>query len=154
MLSEAACQQIQALMGKYPQKRSALIPSLQLAQKEVGYLSPDTICEIARIFELSPNEVYEVASFYTMFYKKARGEICHPGLHEYLLPALQLRRRSWRISRSRLGIKPGETTPDRKYHSDGSGMPGFLRNQPRSCRSTKTITKISRRKNWIRSWTT
>ena len=69
MLSDAACQKIQALMNKYPRKRSALIPSLQLAQKEAGHISSDMMQEIARLFELAPNEVQEVVSFYTMFYK-------------------------------------------------------------------------------------
>ena len=73
-LSEALGQQIQALISKYPQKRSALIPSLHLAQKEAGYISFEAICEIARIFDLSPNEVNEVVSFYTMFHKKPVGK--------------------------------------------------------------------------------
>jgi NADH-quinone oxidoreductase E subunit len=114
MLSEAANQQIQALMNKYPRKRSALIPSLQLAQKEVGYLSNETICEIARIFELTPNEVYEVATFYTMLYKKPVGKYviqvctnisCLLCNAEDILSHLT----------GKLGIRPGETTPDGKY---------------------------------------
>jgi NADH-quinone oxidoreductase subunit E len=101
-------------MGKYPRKRSALIPSLQIAQKEAGYLSPDTLHEIAKIFELSPNEVNEVASFYTMLYKKPVGKYviqvctnisCMLCNAEEILAHLT----------SRLGIKPGETSPDQKY---------------------------------------
>ena len=114
MLSQAANQQIQALMNKYPRKRSALIPSLQLAQKEAGYLSNDTICEIARIFELTPNEVYEVATFYTMFYKKPVGkyviQVC-TNISCLLCNAEDI------VSRltGKLGIRFGETTPDGKY---------------------------------------
>jgi NADH-quinone oxidoreductase subunit E len=114
MLSESACRQIQILMGKYPQKRSALIPSLQIAQKEAGYLSPEALREIAKIFELSPNEVNEVASFYSMLYKKPVGKYviqvctnisCMLCNAEEILAHLT----------SRLGIKPGETSPDQKY---------------------------------------
>jgi NADH-quinone oxidoreductase subunit E len=114
MLSQAACQQIQALMSKYPQKRSALIPSLQLAQKETGYLSGDTICEIARLFDLSPNEVSEVASFYTMLYKKPMGkyviQVC-TNISCLLCNAEDI------VSHltGKLGIQLGETTPDGKY---------------------------------------
>jgi NADH:ubiquinone oxidoreductase subunit E len=96
-LSEAACRNIQALINKYPEKRSALIPSLHLAQKEVGYISPETVCEIARIFDLSPNEVQEVVSFYTMFHKKPVAEEIVAHLTK------------------KLGIQPGETTADKKY---------------------------------------
>jgi NADH-quinone oxidoreductase subunit E len=101
-------------MGKYPKKRSALIPSLQIAQQEAGYISPDIMLEIAQIFELSPNEVHEVVSFYTMFYKKPMGKyvlqvctniscmLCNAeGIMTHLT--------------GKLGIKPGETSTDRKY---------------------------------------
>lgn len=114
MLSESACRQIQALIGKYPQKRSALIPSLQLAQKEAGYISADIVGEVADLFNLSPNEVYEVVSFYTMFYRKPVGKhvvqvctniSCMLCNAEGILAHLT----------ERLGIGPGETTPDKKF---------------------------------------
>jgi NADH-quinone oxidoreductase subunit E len=114
MLSDTACQEIQALIGKYPRKRSALIPSLQLAQKEAGYLSSEIVSEIARLFDLHPNEVNEVVSFYTMFYKKPVGkyviQVCTNiscllcNAEEIVAHLIQ-----------RLGIKIGETSADRKY---------------------------------------
>jgi NADH-quinone oxidoreductase subunit E len=114
MLSEDTRQNIEALIQRYPQARSALIPSLQLAQAEAGYLSPEIIREVAKIFRLSPNEVYEVASFYTMLFKKPAGRYvvqvctnisCLLCNCEEIMAHLQ----------KRLGIKPGETTPDRKF---------------------------------------
>jgi NADH-quinone oxidoreductase subunit E len=114
MLSESACRQIQALMGKYPRKRSALIPSLQIVQKEAGYLTPDAMLEIAKLFELSPNEVHEVASFYTMLFKKPVGkyviQVC-TNISCMLCDAEKI------LSHlvGKLGIQPGETSPDRKY---------------------------------------
>jgi len=66
MLSEATRNRIEVLRQRYPEARSALIPSLQITQEENGYVTPEAVQEIARIFGLSPNEVYEVASFYTM----------------------------------------------------------------------------------------
>jgi len=114
MLSQAACQQIQDLIGRYPRKRSALIPALQLAQKEAGHISADIVSEIAEIFSLTPTEVNEVASFYTMLYKKPVGKyviqvctniscmLCNAeGIMEHLT--------------RRLGLCPGETSPDKKY---------------------------------------
>ena len=113
-LSEAATHKIQELMGKYPRKRSALIPSLDLAQRETGYLSHETICEIARIFDLSPNEVNEVVSFYTMFHKKPVGkyviQVC-TNISCMLCNAEEIVAHLTK----RLGIGMGETTPDKKY---------------------------------------
>ncbi len=114
MLSEVTRNRIEALMRRYPRARSALIPSLQLAQDEAGYLSPGAVVDVAEIFRLSPNEVYEVASFYTMLYKKPVGKYviqvctnisCLLCNCEALMAHLQ----------ERLGIKPGETTPDGKF---------------------------------------
>jgi NADH-quinone oxidoreductase subunit E len=114
MLSEASGRQIRELMGKYPRKRSALIPSLQLAQKELGYLSPDTVCEIAGIFELPPNEVNEVVSFYTMFYKRPVGkyviQVC-TNISCLLCNAEEIVAHLTR----KLGIGLGETSADKKY---------------------------------------
>ena len=114
MLSENTRQRIDLLIRKYPRKRSALIPSLQLAQGEARHLSPDVIREIAAIFDLTPNEVFEVASFYTMLYKKPVGtyvvQVCtniscllcdSDGIMTHL--------------QRRLGIKPGETTSDGRF---------------------------------------
>lgn len=114
MLSESACQQIQELISKYPQKRSALIPSLHLVQKELGHISQETMSDVARIFELAPNEVREVVSFYTMFHRKPVGKYvlqvctnisCQICNAEGIMAHLE----------KKLGIKPGETTPDDKF---------------------------------------
>jgi NADH-quinone oxidoreductase E subunit len=114
MLSEDTRSKIEALMRRYPKARSALIPSLQLAQEKVGYLSHDDVREVAEMFKLSANEVYEVASFYTMLYKKPVGKYviqvctnisCLLCNSEGIIVHLQ----------QRLGVKPGETTPDRRF---------------------------------------
>ncbi|MEJ2111348.1 MAG: NADH-quinone oxidoreductase subunit NuoE [Acidobacteriota bacterium] len=114
MLSESACQEIQKLIDKYPDKRSALIPSLHLVQQELGYISQDTMGEVARIFELSPNEVHEVVSFYTMFHRKPVGKYvlqvctnisCQLCNAEGIMAHLS----------NKLGIKPGETSADKKF---------------------------------------
>lgn len=114
MLKDDTRKKIDALILRYPQRRSALIPALQLAQERHGYLSSDVVRDIAGIFGLSPNEVYEVASFYTMLYKKPVGKYvlqvctnisCLLCDSEQIMSHLQ----------QRLGIKPGETTPDGRF---------------------------------------
>jgi NADH-quinone oxidoreductase subunit E len=114
MLSDAACQKIRSLMTKYPRKRSALIPALHIAQNEAGYLSHEMICEIAQTFDLSPNEVNEVISFYTMFREKPVGkyliQVC-TNISCLLCNAEEIVAYLVR----KLGIKMGETTADMRY---------------------------------------
>ena len=114
MLSDSACKQIQDLISKYPRKRSALIPSLHLVQKELGYISRETMREVAGIFEISPNEVHEVTSFYTMFHRNPVGkyvlQVC-TNISCQLCNAEDIMNHLT----NRLGIKPGETSSDGKF---------------------------------------
>jgi NADH-quinone oxidoreductase subunit E len=104
----------QRIIKRYPEgkQKSALLPLLHLAQAEFGgWLSPQTMDYIASILNIKPIEVYEVASFYTMYNLKPVGkcliEVCRTG------PCM-LRGANDLIEHieNRLGIKEGETTAD------------------------------------------
>jgi len=101
-------------MQRYPERRSALIPTLHLVQEKIGYLSPDAIREVAALFQLSANEVYEVASFYTMFYKKPVGRYVLQVCTNISCLLCNCESLMTHLSQ-RLGIKPGETTSDGKF---------------------------------------
>ena len=72
-LSEKIKQAIFKLQETYPEKRSALIPALHLAQSEAGYLPEEIQEEVAKLFDISPNEVNAVVTFYDMFYEEPVG---------------------------------------------------------------------------------
>lgn len=74
MLTEETKKAILELQKQYPEKRSALIPALHLAQAEKGYLPRDTQNEVAALFGIEPNEVNGVVTFYDMFYEKPTGK--------------------------------------------------------------------------------
>ena len=61
------------LRTRYPNARSALLPTLGMAQELRGYLSPETMDEVAKLLDLSPAYVRGVASFYTMYNKRPVG---------------------------------------------------------------------------------
>ena len=63
-----------ALVNKYPVKRSALIPMLLYAQDEVGYLSDSVVNEIADRLSITPLEVRNVATYYSMLRFKPAGK--------------------------------------------------------------------------------
>ncbi|MGV3765334.1 MAG: NADH-quinone oxidoreductase subunit NuoE [Chitinophagaceae bacterium] len=107
-------EKVQEIINRYPagKQKSALIPLLHLAQEEAGgWLDTPAMDYVAELLGITPIEVYEVASFYTMFNLKPVGknvlEVCITG------PCM--------ISGSddiiayikeKLGIGPGETTAD------------------------------------------
>src|ERR1700760_4089810 len=63
-----------ALVTKYPVKRSALIPMLLYAQDEIGYLSDAVVDEIAERLSITPLEVRNVANYYSMRHFKPAGK--------------------------------------------------------------------------------
>lgn len=74
MLSKACIREILDLQKRYPEKKSALIPALHIAQKEKGYLPQEVQAEVAALFEISENEVNGVVTFYDMFFEKPVGK--------------------------------------------------------------------------------
>ncbi len=58
---------IEAAMAKYPDRRSAAIPALHLAQREHGWCSPEAIAQVAAVMDLTPAYLTSVATFYDMF---------------------------------------------------------------------------------------
>lgn len=77
-LSDEAVKKILDLQKKYPQKRSALIPALHIAQDEAGYLPREVQNEVAALFDLDPNDVNSVVTFYDMFHEEP---VAHPIIH-------------------------------------------------------------------------
>jgi len=72
-LPESVLEEIRELPAKYPQPRSAVMPALDLAQEEVGYLTPEAMSEVAAALDLDPGYVEGVATFYTLFHLQPIG---------------------------------------------------------------------------------
>src|SRR5687767_14930819 len=68
MLSEATQVAIRTLVETYPERRTALLPALKLAQADVGYLPPEAIGEAADLVGVPHSAAFELASFYTMLH--------------------------------------------------------------------------------------
>lgn len=79
--SSANIKQVDSIIAKYPPqyKKAAIMPLLDLGQHQHGYCSISVMDEVARICEVPPMRVYEVASFYTMFHREPIGT-CHIGV--------------------------------------------------------------------------
>jgi NADH-quinone oxidoreductase subunit E len=112
-LSEDRLKKVEEIVARYPdgKQKSALIPVLHLAQEQLGWLSAEVMDHVASLLKVEPIEVYEVATFYSMFHLEKPGkyvfEVCQTGpcmlkgsdqIIEYI--------------GTKLGIKPGETSAD------------------------------------------
>lgn len=114
MLSENTKKHILELQGLYPEKRSALIPALHMAQAEVGYLPRETQNEVAALFNIDPNEVNAVVTFYDMFFEKPVGKHL---LHVCKNVSCMLRGSDNILEKlcQKLQVSPGETTSDGEF---------------------------------------
>ena len=106
-------EKVKEIIDRYPQGRqkSALLPVLHVAQEQWGWVSSEVMDYVAGLLDILPVEVYEVASFYTMYHLDPVGkhviEYCRTGpcclmggedVYGYL--------------KQKLGIDAGQTTTD------------------------------------------
>jgi len=111
--TEERLAKVKEIIARYPdgKQKSALLPVLHLAQEQFGWLSSETMDYVAGLLQIEPIEVYEVATFYSMYNTKPVGkymfEVCQTGpcmvrgsedIIEYI--------------KQKLDIKVGETTSD------------------------------------------
>jgi NADH-quinone oxidoreductase E subunit len=111
VLSQALRDRIAKRALRYPVPSAALLPALHGAQAELGWISAEAEAEVAGLLGLRPIEVREAVTFYTMFRRRPSGRhhlqvcrnlSCTLRGSEAVLERLKLR----------LGIGPGQTTPD------------------------------------------
>ncbi len=113
VLSDSMMQQMNEVVKKFPQdkEKSALIRILHIAQAEYGWVSVPVMNKIAEFLKIQAIEVYEVATFYTMFHLQPVGkhvlEVCRTGPcmlvgSDQLIEHIE----------KKLNIKVGETTSD------------------------------------------
>lgn len=111
MFSSETESKFKHLVSIYPQKRSALIPMLLLAQKEHGYIKSETIEYVGKYLDLDPSEVDSITSFYTLLHRQPVGKY-HIMICTNLSCLLRGSDEIEACVKRKLGVKLGETTPD------------------------------------------
>jgi NADH-quinone oxidoreductase subunit E len=111
MLAEKYAERIEKAFAKYPDKRSAVMPLLYIAQEEYGWVSPQAIDEVASLCDLDPTQVKSIAGFYTMYSEKPKGKY---WLHVCTDLACALRGADefYEALKTYLGAEDGEMTED------------------------------------------
>lgn len=114
ILTAETIREIKERASRYPHRKSAVLPALTIAYRQVGHLNDDVYHEISKVINIPYVEIAEAATFYTMFPKEPVGkyliQVCHniscalmgaDSLIEYL--------------EKKLEIKKGETTKDKLF---------------------------------------
>ncbi|UBM60338.1 NAD(P)H-dependent oxidoreductase subunit E [Marinilongibacter aquaticus] len=106
-------EKVKEIIARYPEgkQKSALLPILHLAQAQFGWLSEETMEYVASLLDLQAVEVFEVATFYTMFHLEPVGkhviEYCRTG------PCVNMGgEKVFAHLKDKLGVEVGQTTDD------------------------------------------
>ncbi len=110
-LSAAAEKRALEIIPRYPQSRSAIMPLLYIAQEELGYITQEGVEWVAEKLSIPPVQVWEVATFYTMYYKKPVGKY-HFQVCRTLPCALRGAKMVSEFLRDRFNLGPGEVSAD------------------------------------------
>ena len=110
-MPEALYDEIQTIAARYPQRLSAVMPALRLAQERYGWLPPEAFREVGEALDLTPAYCKAVASFYDMFHLEPVGrhmiEVC-TNVSCALVGAQQV----LEAFEEELGVHAGDTTED------------------------------------------
>ena len=112
-LSDDVRKKIEGEAKKYPSRRAAVKSALRYAQQEHGWVSEGVVNAVAAVLSLQPIQVYEVATFYDMFYTKPVGR---HKIRVCTNVSCMLRGSKGVLDqlKNRLGVDVGETTADGK----------------------------------------
>ena len=111
MIREKYAAEIAGILTHYPDKKSAVLPLMHLAQRAYGYMSREAMQEVASILNLDPTHVLSLSGFYSLFYEEPTGkyvlEICND-----LACALRGADEFVEMASGRLGVPVEGTTDD------------------------------------------
>ncbi|MBI5233591.1 MAG: NADH-quinone oxidoreductase subunit NuoE [Deltaproteobacteria bacterium] len=115
MLSDKAKEEIKKIASRYATKRSAVMAAMRIAQGERGGLMEDDMREIASMLGIRPIEVHEIGGFYTMYNVERHIGRHHIQVCQNISCSLLGAEHLIEHLETRLGIKSGETTADKKF---------------------------------------
>lgn len=105
----------QEYVSRYPKIDSCMLPALWLVQEQIGWVSPEAMIYVAEKLGKTPIQVYEVATFYTMFNLKPIGKY-HIELCKTLSCKLCGSQKIKNYIKETVGIEAGQTSEDGLFH--------------------------------------
>ena len=114
MLTVEERQEIEAEFSRYPNKRAVSIDALKIIQRHRGWVSDESLHDVGKLLEMTPDELDSVATFYNLVFRKPVGRhvvlVCD-SVSCWIMGYNRLRERLC----SKLGVRLGETTSDGRF---------------------------------------
>ena len=114
MLSEVERREIEAELAHYDYKQAACVEALKIVQRHRGWVSDDSLRDVAEVLEMTPHELDGIATFYSLIFRHPVGRhvilLCD-SISCWIMGYAHLQQHL----QTRLGIGPGETSADGQY---------------------------------------
>ena len=114
MLTQNNRDRIEVLRKRYPQAKALILPVLWMVQEQEGYISEESMKEVAEILNVPVGHVLGVVTFYTMLHDKPQGRH-HIEVCTNVSCMLKGSDRILKHLEERTGVKCGSTSPDKKF---------------------------------------
>lgn len=138
-------QRIEAEFEKYPKKLPVVMKALYVGQEQNGWVSSGVVREVAKILEISEEQVLGVATFYTMYHKKPAGKnhlmVC-TNVSCMLRGAYEI----FEAIKDKLGIENGETTEDGLFSLEEAECMGSCGTAPMMAVNDEFIENLTKEK--------
>lgn len=135
------CKDIQEIVNKHGNNREALMPVLQEVVEKKKYLTKELVIDVAKAMNLSPNEVYSVATFYSFLSVQPKGKFvvrvcktisCDMAGKDEIIKAIE----------RELNVKLGETTQDNNFTLETTNCIGMCDQGPAMLINDDVYTKL------------
>ncbi len=114
MLTEEEKREIEAQLPHYPQKRAACIEALSVVQQHRGWVSDESLRDVAEFLDMTPDELDNVATFYSLIFREPVGRhviLACDSVSCWIMGYDRIRAHL----KARLGIGLGETSSDGRF---------------------------------------
>ena len=114
MLSDEEKREIEVEFPRYQTKRAVSIDAMKIVQRHRGWVSDEALRDIAELLDMTTDELEGLATFYPMIYREPVGKhvvLYCDSISCWIMGCDRVRERL----QARLGVKPGETTPDGQF---------------------------------------
>ncbi|MBI2027887.1 MAG: NAD(P)H-dependent oxidoreductase subunit E [Deltaproteobacteria bacterium] len=138
--------QIDLIFSRYPTRRAATLPLLTMAQEKFGYISHEAALWVSKLVEISPMEVLETASFYTLYQTSPCGKnklrLC-TNISCWLSGSSKIAKKLC----EKFGLSQnGGTTSDQKYHLEFVECLGYCDQAPVLQKNKRTYGNVTTEK--------
>ncbi len=137
---------IRALFARYPTRLAVTLPALHLIQQSLGYVPPAAVVELAELLELAPAQVQDTLSFYGFFKQDERVGQTRVWVCRSLSCSARGGEELLEYLCEKLGIRPGQTTPDGRVTLEVAECLGLCEGAPAMLAGETVYTDLTREK--------